>query len=173
MAVSSRNYKYRADDEDSVGPHVPPPPQRGRRSDDDYTTGRKRRRRSRYASGYDLPREKSPKIDLLLCRFNSPSSHSWRTAPVSFDRRRIDDRDLWEDIRQTYRMDLQMPWRRIFSLKRVKHIVPVTVFHSTKFYSSDFAILRGRMRCVRPRTTSHAFPSQEYSRSSSRERTKD
>lgn len=133
MASSSRKYRARSGGSSSSGPNVPPPPQGGRRSDDEYyPNGRKRRRRSRYASGYNMPREKSPKIDLLLCRFTSPSSHSWRTAPLSFDRRRIDDRDLWEDIRQTYRMELQTPWRRIFSLKRVKHIVPVTVYPQAK-----------------------------------------
>lgn len=138
MASSSRKYRPRSDDDDSSGPDVPPPPQRGRRSDDEYyAVGRKRRRRSRYASGHDMRREKPPKIDLLLCRFNSPSSHSWRTAPLSFDRRRIDDRDLWEDIRQTYRMELQPPWRRIFSLKRVKHIVPVTVRRLLEALQSD------------------------------------
>ncbi|KAL8840138.1 MAG: hypothetical protein Q9170_001486 [Blastenia crenularia] len=126
MAASSRKHRSRSDDGNSPGPHVPPPPPRGRRSEDEFMSDRRHRRRSHYASGYDMPREKSSKVDLLLCRFTSPSSHSWRTAPLSFDRRRIDDRDLWEDIRQTYRMELQMPWRRVFSLKRVKHIVPVT-----------------------------------------------
>lgn len=127
MAMSSRKYKSRSDDDDSSGPNIPPPPRRGRHSDDELASTRKHRRRSRYASGYDLPREKNPKVDLLLCVFHSPSSHSWRTAPLSFDKRRMDDRELWEDIRETYRMELQMAWRRIFLLKRLKHIVPVTV----------------------------------------------
>ncbi|KAL9605289.1 MAG: hypothetical protein Q9179_001537 [Wetmoreana sp. 5 TL-2023] len=126
MAASSRKYRSRSDDDDSSGPRIPPPPRRGRYSDDEFASTRKRRRRSRYASGYEMHREKNPKVDLLLCVFHSPSSHSWRTAPLSFDRRRIDDRELWEDIRETYRMELQMAWRRIFLLKRLKHIVPAT-----------------------------------------------
>ncbi|KAL9589462.1 MAG: hypothetical protein Q9203_001755 [Teloschistes exilis] len=137
MAASSRKYKSRSDDDDSSGAHIPPPPRRGRQSDDEYMNPRKRRRQSRYASGYDMPREKNPKIDMLLCVFHSPSSHSWRTAPLSFDRRRIDDRELWEDIRDTYRMELQMPWRRIFLLKRLKHIVPVTASTPEKLYSHN------------------------------------
>ncbi|KAI4251560.1 MAG: hypothetical protein LQ352_004773 [Teloschistes flavicans] len=130
MAASSRKHKSRSEDDDSSGPNVPPPPRRGRQSDDEFMSPRKRRRHSRYASGYDMPREKNPKIDMLLCVFHSPSSHTWRTAPLSFDRRRIDDRELWEDIRDTYRMELQMAWRRIFSMKRLKHIVPVTYSHN-------------------------------------------
>ncbi|KAL8737814.1 MAG: hypothetical protein Q9181_001305 [Wetmoreana brouardii] len=126
MAASSRKYMSRSDDDDSSGPRIPAPSRRGRYSDDDFAFTRKRRRRSRYASGYEMHREKNPKVDLLLCVFHSPSSHSWRTAPLSFDKRRIDDRELWEDIRETYRMELQMAWRRIFLLKRLKQIVPVT-----------------------------------------------
>lgn len=146
MASSSRKYKPRSDDDDSSGPHVPPPPNRGRRSDEEHTSGRKQRRRSRYAAGHDMPREKSPKVDLLLCRFTSPSSHSWGTAPLSFDRRRIDDRDLWEDIRQSYRMELQMPWRRVLSLKKVKHIVPVTVYHLHRILLCESPVLFGHKR---------------------------
>lgn len=96
----------------SQSPRIPAPPgvgsQRGRRhtggghDNDDYSPPRKRRPRSRFDEpGYTQPREKNigNKVDLLFCVFQSASSSSWRTAPYHFDRRRIDDRDLWEDIR--------------------------------------------------------------------------
>ena len=73
-----------------------------------------------------MPREKmSSKIDLQLCVFHGAGSHSWRTASYSFDRRRIDDRELWEDIRSIYRNELQKPWRRILLFKKLKLIAPI------------------------------------------------
>ncbi|MCJ1304195.1 hypothetical protein MMC08_007007 [Hypocenomyce scalaris] len=109
---------------------LPPVPrrERGRHGEDQYVSPKKQRRRSRYASGrgYDMPREKPPsKVDLLLCVSEGAPSHSWRTAPLTFDRKRADDRELWEDIQRIYRDELQGPWRRIFGFKKLKHILPV------------------------------------------------
>ena len=135
-APSSRKFRSRSDEDDSSGPHAPPAPQRSRRSEDDYVSPKKRRRRSHYSSGYAMPREKPSKIDLQLCVFHSSSGHDWHTAPLSFDRRRIDDRELWEDIRRTYRDELQMAWRRIFLFTRVKHIVPIEVLDLPEYARS-------------------------------------
>ncbi len=44
-----------------------------------------------------------------------------------FDRRRIDDRELWEDIRGVYRDELQGVWRRVVGFKKLKVVVPVEV----------------------------------------------
>ncbi|KAI9808473.1 MAG: hypothetical protein M1827_007226 [Pycnora praestabilis] len=113
----------------SDGPRIPSVPQRRRHSDDEYDhkDPRRRRRRSRYDTGrgYDMGREKSSKVDLLLCVFHGAPSHSWRTAPFSFDRRKTDDKEIWEDLRRIYRDDLQKPWRRLFLFKKLKHIVPI------------------------------------------------
>ncbi|KAL8949835.1 MAG: hypothetical protein Q9222_004100 [Ikaeria aurantiellina] len=86
MAAPSRRYRNRSDDDDdSSGPHVPPPPHRGQRSDDEGMSGRKRRRRSRYASGYDLPQEKSPNYSRngVACQQDDekfPNSHTFTHA---------------------------------------------------------------------------------------------
>ena len=114
-------------DSDSSGPRVPQAPQRGRHSEDHYVSPKKRRRRSQYDPGYSMPREKLSKIDLRLCVFDKTSGHSWRTASLNFDRRRTDDRELWEDLRRTYREELQGFRRRFLGFKRVKSIVPTTV----------------------------------------------
>jgi hypothetical protein len=54
-----------------------------------------------------MEREKpSSRVDLLLSVFHGAPSHSWRTAPFTFDRRRTDDREVWEVLRNTYRDDL-------------------------------------------------------------------
>lgn len=74
-----------------------------------------------------MGREKSTKVELLFCVFHGAPSHRWRTAPYSFDRRRINDVELWEDIRSIYRDDLQKAWRRIFGLKKLKAIIPIEV----------------------------------------------
>ena len=74
-----------------------------------------------------MGREKSNKIDLLFCVFHGAPSHRWRTAPYTFDRRKIDDRELWEDIRGIYRDELQGLWRRILGFKKLKSIVPIEV----------------------------------------------
>lgn len=74
-----------------------------------------------------MPPEKSHKIDLLFCVFHGAPSHRWRTAPFVFDRRRVDDRELWEDIRGVYRDELQGVWRRVVGFKKLKVVVPVEV----------------------------------------------
>ena len=130
--MASRKSRPPSDDDDSPGPRIPPTSQRGRYSDDDenYKSPKKQRRRSRYGSGkgYDMPREKmSSKVDLLLCVFHGAPSHRWRTVPYSFDRRKINDVELWEDIRSIYRDELQKVWRRIFGLKKLQAIIPVEV----------------------------------------------
>ena len=117
-------------DDDSSGPRFPPVPQggRGRRSGtDDFGSPRRRRRHSR--RGYDMPREKPlpSKVELQLCVFHGAPSHRWRTAPFVFDRRRDDDRLLWEEIRHVYRNELQGFWRRLSGFKKLKHIIPIEV----------------------------------------------
>lgn len=62
---------------------------------------------------------------MQFCVFHGAGSHSWRTAPYSFDRRRINDQELWEDIRAIYREELQKPWRRVFLFKKLKLIAPI------------------------------------------------
>lgn len=76
-----------------------------------------------------MPREKPlpSKVELQLCVFHGAPSHRWRTAPFVFDRRRDDDRELWEDIRHIYRDELQGFWRRILGFKKLKHIIPIEV----------------------------------------------
>lgn len=118
-------------DDDSSGPRIPPVPQggRGRRSGgDDFGSPKRRRRHS--GRGYDMPREKPlpSKVELQLCVFHGAPSHRWRTAPFTFDRRRDDDRELWEEIRHIYRDELQGIWRRIFGFKKLKHIIPIEVW---------------------------------------------
>ena len=130
FGMASRKSRPPSDDDDSSGPRIPPVPQRGRHSDEEYyRSPKKQRRRSRYGSGrgYEMGREKLTKVDLLFCVFHGAPSHRWRTAPYSFDRRRINDVELWEDIRSIYRDDLQKAWRRIFGLKKLKAIIPIEV----------------------------------------------
>ena len=118
-------------DDGESSPRIPPVPHRsrGHHSEDEYTSPRKRRRRSRnnLSRGYDVGREKSNKVDLLLCVFHGAPSHRWRTAPFTFDRRRADDRELWEDIRDIYRNELQGFWRRVLGFKKLKKIIPIEV----------------------------------------------
>ena len=121
-----------SENDNSSAASLPPVPrrERSRHGEDQYVSPKKQRRRSRYASGrgYDMPREKPPsRVDLLLCVSEGAPSHSWRTAPLTFDRKRADDRELWEDIQRIYRDELQGPWRRIFGFKKLKHILPVEV----------------------------------------------
>ena len=114
--------------ESSPDRNRPPPSafRRTRRPSSNDNTSPQRRRRSG-ARGYGLPREEKPitKIDLLFCVFHGSGSHSWRTAPYDFDRRRINDRELWEDIRGIYRDELQRPWRRLLLFKKLKLIAPI------------------------------------------------
>ncbi|CAD6587525.1 MAG: hypothetical protein ASARMPRED_003171 [Alectoria sarmentosa] len=107
--MSQRKSRAPSGSDDSSGPRIPPVPQggRGRRSGDDFGSPKRRRRHS--GRGYDMPREKPlpSKVELQLCVFHGAPSHRWRTAPFTFDRRRDDDRDLWEEIRHIYRDELQ------------------------------------------------------------------
>ena len=138
IIMSQRKSRAPSGSDDSSGPRIPPVPQggRGRRSGDDFGSPKRRRRHS--GRGYDMPREKPlpSKVELQLCVFHGAPSHRWRTAPFTFDRRRDDDRDLWEEIRHIYRDELQGVWRRIFGFKKLKHIIPIEV-HS----QSSLAIL--------------------------------
>ena len=54
-------------------------------------------------------------------------SHNWTTEPLRFNPDRINDRELWTDIRDTFRQDVQKPWKRLFGFKKVKSIVPIGV----------------------------------------------
>jgi hypothetical protein len=89
------------------------------------------RRRSRRGTrgnrdrGYSLPREKR-QVTLMLCVFHS-TQHIWATHPVTFDPRKTNDRELWLEIRDTFRADVQKPWRRWFGFKKVMSIVPIAV----------------------------------------------
>lgn len=118
-------------DDESSGPRIPPVPHgpRGRRTGggDDFGSPKRRRRHS--GRGYEMPREKAlpSKVELQLCVFHGAPSHRWRTAPFVFDRRRDDDRELWEEIRRVYRDELQGVWRRIYGFKKLKKIIPIEV----------------------------------------------
>lgn len=115
----------------SSDPRLPPASHgaRGRRNRDSDLRSPRRRKRPYSGRGYSLPRDKpvSSKIDLQLCVFHGAPSHRWRTAPFVFDRRRDDDRELWEELRHIYRDELQGVWRRIYSFKKLKKISPVEV----------------------------------------------
>ena len=136
--MSQRKSRAPSDDDSSPGPRVPRVPQpRGRHSDEEPRSPQKRRRRSRYGSarGYDMGREKpSSKIDILLCVFHGAPSHRWRTAPYTFDRRKMNDREVWEDLQDLYRTDLQKWWRRVLLFKKLKSITPVSVWYFSVCY---------------------------------------
>lgn len=78
--------------------------------------------------GYSLPREKSRRseVTLLLCVYHH-RSHKWATEPIRFNPNRINDIELWTDMRDIFRMDLQKPWQRFLSFNKVKSIVPIYV----------------------------------------------
>jgi len=63
-------------------------------------------------------------VTLLLCLFH-PNKHTWKTYPVVFDPRKTNDRELWEDIREIFRRDVQRGWRRVLGFKKVMSIVPI------------------------------------------------
>lgn len=74
-----------------------------------------------------MPQDKARKkseVTILLCVYHSYSEH-WSTAPIKFNPRRINDRQLWTEIRYAFRTDLQKPWRRILGFKKVHSIVPI------------------------------------------------
>lgn len=105
----------------SNAPNVPPPPHSSRK-------------RKSHHKAYDLPRERSPRrraeIHLELCVMHG-TTHSWRTEPLRFNPDKLDDRELWMEIREIFRQDLQKPWRRIFGFKKVTSIVPIGVSSQT------------------------------------------
>lgn len=47
------------------------------------------------------------------------------TAPVSFDRNRTTDEELWTDIRDAFRNELERPWRRLLLFKHLRTIRPI------------------------------------------------
>lgn len=103
----------------SASPTTPPPRA-------PHRSPRKPRGRQR---GYSQPQDKPSRkrvsdITLLLCVYSSYSEH-WSTAPLRFNPARINDRQLWTEIRTIHRSDLQKPWRRILGFKKVKSIVPI------------------------------------------------
>lgn len=105
-------------------PRIPAPPKTNRSSKKRHGRPRDRDR------AYSLPRSKSRRseVTLTLCVFHT-TSHNWSTEPFRFDPNRTNDRELWTDIRNTFRMDLQKPWRRVFGFKKVKSIVPIAVYN--------------------------------------------
>lgn len=61
---------------------------------------------------------------LLLCVFHT-NSHNWSKAPIRFNPHKTTDRELWTDIRDTYRFQLRNPWLRWISFRHVTSIVPI------------------------------------------------
>ena len=100
---------------------TPPPAPRTHRS----SKNRRRHRAYSLTRGEKSPRRRS-EITLLLCVFNT-SSHNWSTQPLRFNPDRINDRELWTDIRDIFRTELHPLWKRILGFKRVKSIVPIGV----------------------------------------------
>ena len=85
-----------------------------------------------------MPWEKqSSKVELRFSVFNGTPSHCWRFTKFTFDSRRENDRELWEEIRDVYRDELQGVWRRIYGFRKLKKIIPVEVRDS---------LLRGVLR---------------------------
>lgn len=79
-----------------------------------------------------MPQEKqlSSKVELQFCVFSGTPSHCWRITTFTFDRKRDDDRELWEEIGHVYRDELQGVWRRIYGFRKLKKIIPVEVRNS-------------------------------------------
>ncbi|KAL9056767.1 MAG: hypothetical protein Q9162_002738 [Coniocarpon cinnabarinum] len=71
----------------------------------------------------------SAKIHLVLSVCD-PTSHEWRTAPVSFDQFKDNDQDVWWEIRRAYRDELQKEWRRWLFFRKLKYIVPIEYTHN-------------------------------------------
>lgn len=93
---------------------------------------RSRRKSHNRDRAYSLPsngRSRSPprpraEVVLLLCIFHT-STHNWSKAPLRFNPRKTTDRELWENIRDTYRYKLRNPWVRLLSFRHVTSIVPI------------------------------------------------
>ena len=94
---------------------------------------RSSKRRQSRREAYDQPR-KGSRVTLILCVFHN-TSHTWERATIKFDPNRTNDRELWKDIRDAFRADLEKPWRRILGFRKVKSVVPCTVCLSISFYS--------------------------------------
>lgn len=93
-------------------------------NNDDHARSRKRRSRN---NGYADPRErKRPEVTIVLSVYQGVTA-GWRTVPFTFNPYKINDEELWTDIRELYRHSLQKEWRRIFLFKRLKAIVPIEV----------------------------------------------
>ena len=94
----------------------PPPPDRGRRA-----SARQRRPRPR---GYSGPREKPRRdVTIIMCVYQQ-RSHNWHSIPLSFDPYRTTDEELWSQIRDIYRTDLQPAYKRLLGFKKLKYILP-------------------------------------------------
>ena len=136
------SYAQSDSDDTHSTPYIPPPPGEAKRHSSrrmsdfrrdmdrierypsirHHQSGRRRHR----DRGYSMPREKyGAKMTLVLSRYSVTSQH-WSTASVTVDRFRGNDIDMWTDIRQTFRNDLQKPWRRIFGFRRVHCVMPIT-----------------------------------------------
>ena len=111
-------------------PPPPPVPQTGGYDN----RGRSKRRRQRNRDYSDPRDRKRPEVTIVLCVFHG-ATKGWRTVPYTFDRYRINDEELWTDIRALYRNDLQKEWRRLLLFKRLKSILPIEVRHYSFFYS--------------------------------------
>ena len=107
-----------------------PPPTRG-----PAPSTPSRKKRSSNQRGYSLPEMPPPRdrslrrrseVRLLVCVHHT-FSHRYSTAEVRFNPHRTNDPELWQDIRDTFRFDVQAPWERILSFKHVKSVVPVSV----------------------------------------------
>ncbi|SLM35434.1 hypothetical protein LPUS_04715 [Lasallia pustulata] len=85
---------------------------------------RSSKRRQSRREAYDQPR-KGSRVTLILCVFHN-TSHTWERATIKFDPNRTNDRELWKDIRDAFRADLEKPWRRILGFRKVKSVVPCT-----------------------------------------------
>lgn len=135
----SRPISRRDQDSRSPSPTRPSPrvPQQSAKSPRNTTGNGRSNRRSR---AYHLPDDdRSPprrrkEVTMLLAVFHS-NSHNWETHPITFRPDRINDRELWEDIRYMFRTDLQKPWRRIFGFRKVKNIVPIAVSRGVLYES--------------------------------------
>lgn len=133
-----------SDQDTQSSPYIPPPPDEHKRrssrrlsdfrrdhddAGDPYAPMRRpsgrRRHRSERDRGYSMPREKhSSRLTLLLSRYSQTSMH-WHTAIVTIDPYRENDIDAWSDIRNTFRTEVQKPWKRILGFKKVKSIQPI------------------------------------------------
>ena len=100
---------------------VPPPP-----APPSNTSRLARRSNNKRSNIHSRSPRRHREVKLLLCIIHT-TSHKWSTEPIRFDPNRINDRQLWSDIRYTFRTYLQKPWRRLLGVKKVKAIVPIYV----------------------------------------------